>query len=68
MYPARLPGPSRRCQADHTRPSNDVCRTDPDNGGPKCGGHNLLGNCGFTTRRDHHGRWHVHRPDSTEIC
>lgn len=59
--------PSRRSQADHTKPWSQGGRTDPGNGGPKCKKHNLLGNQGYATSRDHRGRWHVHRPDATEI-
>ena len=59
--------PTRRCQADHTIPWSQGGRTDPDNGGPKCGRDNLLGNHGYTTTRDRHGNWHHHRPDGTEI-
>ena len=59
---------SRRSQADHTRPWADGGGTDPDNGNPKCRKHNLLGNHGYTTRRDKRGRWSTFRPDGTEIC
>jgi len=59
--------PARRCDADHTQPWAQHGRTDPDNVNPKCRRHNLLGNHGYTTTRDHHGHWHTHRPDGTEI-
>ena len=58
---------SRRSQADHTRAWSNGGRTDPNNGGPKCRKHNLLGNHGYTTQRDDRGRWHTYRPDGTEI-
>lgn len=58
---------SRRSEADHTVPWAAGGRTDPDNGGPRCRRHNLLGNAGYTTRRDRRGRWHTYRPDGSEV-
>jgi hypothetical protein len=58
-----------RCQTDHTQPwaaSNGP--TSPNNGGPACGRHNRWKQThGYTTRRDSDGRWHIYRPDGTEI-
>ena len=68
MYRTRVPGPIQ------TKPSRshptlaDGGGTDPDNGNPKCRKHHLLGNHGYTTRRDKRGRWSTFRPDGTEIC
>ena len=60
--------PNRYCHADHlddwhTRHGP----TDIANGGPACPHHNLFKNHGYRTHRDHHGYWHTHRPDGTEI-
>lgn len=60
--------PARRSEAGHRRAWAQGGRTDPDNGSPECRRHNLLGNSGYTTRRDRRGRWHTYRPDGTEVC
>ena len=61
--------PSSQCQSDHTRAFNgpDQGTTAPANGGPCCGRHNRLKERGYTASRDRTGRWHIHRPDGTEI-
>lgn len=57
----------RRTQIDHAQPWDDHGHTDPANGDLLCQHHNLVKNHGYTTRRDDNGRWHVYRPDGTEI-
>lgn len=61
--------PPSQCQCDHLEGFNspDKGRTNPGNGAPQCGRHNRFKERGFTVVRDHRGRWHVHRPDGTEI-
>lgn len=62
--------PSSECQCDHLDPFNGPGRgrTNPGNGAPECGRHNRFKEQGgFTVVRDQHGRWHVYRPDGTEI-
>jgi hypothetical protein len=61
--------PVTHCQADHLDGFNSRTRgpTNPTNAGPACGRHNRLKEHGFTVHRDHHGHWHIHRPDGTEI-
>jgi hypothetical protein len=61
--------PSSECQCDHVDGFNgpDQGRTSPGNGAPECGRHNRFKERGFTTVRDRTGRWHVFRPDGTEI-
>ncbi|WP_426574119.1 DUF222 domain-containing protein [Aquihabitans sp. McL0605] len=61
--------PVTQCQTDHLEPFNGPRqgRTCPDNGGPLCGKHNRHKQHGFTVWRDEHSRFHVVRPDGTEI-
>ena len=59
--------PASRSEADHLRPWADGGHTEPSNGGPKCGGHNLFRTRGYASSRDRFG-WHTYRPDGTEIC
>ena len=61
--------PSTQCQCDHLDAYNGPGQgtTDPGNGAPACGRHNRLKEQGFTITHDQHGRWHIHRPDGTEI-
>ncbi|WP_421120096.1 hypothetical protein ACE2AJ_01725 [Aquihabitans daechungensis] len=61
--------PASECQCDHLDPYNgpDKGRTNPANGAPACGRHNRFKEHGFTVTRDPRGRWHIHRPDGTEI-
>ncbi len=65
--------PATQCQIDHLVPFGERDdgggrgRTDPGNGGPACGKHNRFKEQGFSVWRDADGRWHVHRPDGTEI-
>jgi hypothetical protein len=62
------PGCGRHhCEIDHSRAWHDHGRTDPDNAGPACGRHNRWKTRGYHTWRDPDGRWHVYRPDGTEI-
>ena len=61
--------PSSQCQSDHVDSFNGPRqgRTDPGNGAPLCGRHNRMKEQGYTVVRDPWGRWHVYRPDGTEI-
>lgn len=61
--------PSSECQSDHLDAFNGPKRgrTDPGNGAPACGRHNRMKEQGFTVVRDRWGRFHVFRPDGTEI-
>ncbi|MGN6695898.1 MAG: DUF222 domain-containing protein [Aquihabitans sp.] len=61
--------PSSECQCDHLDAFNgpEQGHTNPDNGGPACGRHNRLKQQGYTVVRDRYGRYHVYRPDGTEI-
>lgn len=61
--------PSGDCQSDHLEAFNGPGqgRTDPGNGAPACGRHNRMKEQGFTIVRDERGRYHVYRPDGTEI-
>jgi hypothetical protein len=61
--------PGSWCQADHLDAFNGPRRgsTNPGNGGPACGRHNRFKEHGFTVHRDERGRWHIYRPDGTEI-
>jgi hypothetical protein len=62
------PGCGRRHpQIDHADPVANDGPTRPDNGDPLCGYHNRWKTRGYTVHRDHHGRWHVGRPDGTQI-
>ncbi len=58
---------SSHCEADHLVEWSSGGETDPDNGGPRCRGHNRARNLGYRSRRDRFG-WHTYRPDGTEIC
>ena len=54
--------PAHRCQIDH---SIEYARDGPtrvDNGATLCLRHNLHKTRGYTTHRDQHGQWHIHRP------
>lgn len=55
------------CEADHLVEWSRGGSTNPDNGGPKCDGHNKFRNRGYVSRRDKRG-WHTYRPDGSEIC
>lgn len=61
--------PVTHCQADHIDGWAAPTRgpTSPENGRPLCGKHNRLMEHGFRTVRDQLGRWHLYRPDGTEI-
>ncbi|WP_426572889.1 DUF222 domain-containing protein [Aquihabitans sp. McL0605] len=61
--------PSSQCQCDHLEGFNGpgAGSTNPGNGAPACGRHNRFKEQGFTVVRDQRGRWHVYRPDGTEI-
>ncbi len=59
--------PTSRCQADHLQPWSTHGPSAPANGAPACPRHNRAKNRGFATRRDSQGRWHVYRPDGTEL-
>lgn len=61
--------PSSECQCDHLESFNGPRqgRTDPGNGAPACGRHNRMKEQGYDVVRDASGRWHVFRPDGTEI-
>jgi hypothetical protein len=63
------PGCGRRHpQIDHADPVASRGPTRPDNGDPLCGHHNRWKTRGYTTWRDDRGRWHIRRPDGTEIA
>jgi hypothetical protein len=57
----------RRCQIDHSDDWSTGGSTDVANSGPLCPRHNRFKNHGYRTWRDPHGRWHLYRPDDTEI-
>ena len=61
--------PARRSQIDHDDPWGSATRgsTDPANGTMLCGRHNRWKNRGYRTWRDSDGRWHLVRPDGTEM-
>jgi len=61
--------PSSDCQCDHLESFHGPGqgRTDPGNGAPACGRHNRKKEQGYTVVRDRYGRYHVYRPDGTEI-
>jgi Domain of unknown function (DUF222) len=59
--------PTTACEIDHIDPYGQGGPTSPHNGVPLCGRHNRWKQKGFTTWRDPSGRWHVTRPDNTEI-
>ncbi len=59
--------PASRCEADHIKPWSADGPTTPVNGAPACPRHNRAKNRGFATRRDAQGRWHVYRPDGSEL-
>jgi len=61
--------PARRSQIDHGDPWGSPTRgaTDAANGTPLCGRHNRWKNRGYRTWRDDEGRWHITRPDGTEM-
>jgi hypothetical protein len=58
---------SKRNHVDHTHPHAHGGPTRPDNGGPACLRHNNHKTRGYTVHRDTDGRWHIHRPDGTEL-
>lgn len=57
----------RRCQHDHIDEWRHGGPTDLDNTGLLCPRHNRFKSQGFRCWRDPTGRWHVYRPDGTEI-
>jgi hypothetical protein len=59
--------PSHRCQADHTTPWRETRDTSVRNGAVLCGSHNRFKEHGYRTWRDPGGRWHLQRPDGTEV-
>jgi hypothetical protein len=59
---------SGRCHADHLTEWTHHGPTNTTNGGPGCAHHNIRKSHGYTVHRDHHGYWHTHRPDGTEIA
>lgn len=58
---------SGRCQTDHSTPWVKGGPTTSHNGGPACGRHNRWKQRGYTALRDEQGRWHIYRPDGSEI-
>lgn len=58
---------SGRCQIDHSQPWSSSGETRPHNGGVDCGHHNRWKQRGYRAWRDPDGRWHLYRPDGTEI-
>ena len=65
------PGCERRtghCETDHLLEWARGGHTSPRNAGRACRHHNLFRTShGYTARRDHHGHWHITRPDGTHI-
>jgi hypothetical protein len=59
---------SGRCQVDHSTPWSADGTTSTINGGPGCGSHNRHRNRRYRTWRDPDGRWHVYRPNGSEIA
>jgi hypothetical protein len=61
--------PVSHCQGDHIDGWAAPTRgpTNPSNGCPLCAKHNRWKEQGFRVVRDDKGRWHIHRPDGTEI-
>lgn len=58
--------PAELCQVDHSVEWHEGGRTDQDNAGPRCGGHNHEKHRKrWRTRRDIHGRVHTIRADGT---
>jgi hypothetical protein len=58
--------PADMCEVDHSVDWSDDGRTDQDNAGVQCGGHNRLKHRRrWRTRRDIHGRIHTIRPDGS---
>ena len=58
--------PAELCQVDHSVEWHEGGRTDQDNAGPRCGGHNHEKyRKRWRTRRDIHGRNHTIRADGT---
>lgn len=58
--------PAELCEVDHATEWCDHGRTDQDNAGVRCGGHNRLKHRRrWRTRRDIHGRTHTIRADGT---
>ena len=62
------PMPAHRSHVDHSIEYSRDGPTRPDNGATMCLRHNLHKTRGYTTHRDQHGQWHIHRPDGTEIA
>lgn len=60
-------GRRRNCQVDHTTEHHDGGATDLANSGLLCGRHNRHKSRRYTLWRDPTGRWHVRRPDGTEL-
>jgi hypothetical protein len=58
---------SSRNQIDHTHEHARGGLTTPENGGPACGRHNRIKSHGYIAHRTPDGRWHVCRPDGTEL-
>jgi hypothetical protein len=61
--------PVSQCQIDHLQPWAPPHNgsTSPGNGAPACGRHNRFKQQGFNAWRDPAGRWHILRPDGTEL-
>ncbi|MFM8268029.1 MAG: hypothetical protein ACKOA2_08415 [Ilumatobacteraceae bacterium] len=58
-----------RCHSDHSVEWADGGTTSSGNGGRACSHHNLFKSANsYVTRRDDEGRWHVYRPDGTEVA
>ena len=52
---------------DHTTPRCEGGATAPDNSGLMCARHNIFKTCGYRTRRDGTGMFHLYRPDGSEL-
>jgi len=59
--------PATHCQIDHLTPFREHGTTNPENGWPACGGHNLTKEHGYRARHNPDGSITITRPDGTTI-
>jgi len=59
--------PATKCQIDHIKPFREGGETNPPNGQPACGGHNLTKEKGYHTWRNRDGTWTIQRPDGSIV-
>jgi hypothetical protein len=60
-------GRYHHCQIDHVTEWTGHGATDVANSATMCGHHNVFKSRGYTARRDTAGRWHLYRPDRSEL-